>query len=128
MKKKITMFTLMFLVLTMVTSWAIASPEENLEPSTKNTEEKQPLDSKGVITNSQLFQSLDEKISYLLLKGNEFVKNDQYDDAKEVAEYILTKLDDGSEEAEVLLKLSSEKKIEQQIEEALEEDTEAAPQ
>lgn len=61
------------------------------------------LTGEEVILNAESLQTVEEKVSYLLLKGKEFMASEHLEDAKVVAQYILDNLDENSEPAKQLL-------------------------
>jgi len=65
--------------------------------------EKKSKNGKEAISLSGTLENVDEKFDYLINQANAFYKSKQYQDVIDVAQYILTSVDKGSEEAKMLL-------------------------
>ncbi len=66
-------------------------------------EEETVKSSGDAILYLEALGSRDEKVKYLLDHGRRFMEEQKYKDAREIAQYILDKLDDTSVEAKDLL-------------------------
>ena len=75
-------------------------------------EEKKYDSSEDVIVYLVALEDKSEKVKYLLHYAREFMKEEKYKDAKELAEYVLDTLDKNSAEAKELLQ-DVKKKIEE---------------
>ncbi|MBP9854436.1 MAG: hypothetical protein KBD53_06185 [Candidatus Omnitrophica bacterium] len=69
----------------------------------KTLAEEETVKSSGdAILYLEALESRDEKVKYLLDHGKRFMEEQKYKEAREIAEYILDKLDDTSVEAKDL--------------------------
>ena len=66
------------------------------------------MSTEEIINNAQTLQSSEEKIEYLLIKGDELLETKQYQEAFDVAQYVLTELDPTSEKAISILTSAQE--------------------
>ena len=55
------------------------------------------------ILYTEALKTTKEKVDYLIFQGQKFMKDKKYSEAKKIAEHILAKLDERSEEAKQLL-------------------------
>jgi hypothetical protein len=61
------------------------------------------------IFNAENIEIFEDKENYLLMKAQEFSESGQFDDVKEIAAYILAKLNSTSEEAQEYLTIADKK-------------------
>ena len=64
---------------------------------------KKAASSEEAIANAGAMETVDEKVDYLIKQAEAFYESEQYKDASESAQYILSKLKKDSEEAREIL-------------------------
>jgi hypothetical protein len=70
--------------------------------------EKKAESSQAAINQAQSMQSVDEKVSYLMGQAQAFYNSDDFQNAIEVAQYVLNKLDKNNPQAKDLLTQAKE--------------------
>jgi len=63
----------------------------------------QAENSKGAIQQAQGLETVDAKVKYLVGEANAFLSSEKFDDAINIAKYILAELDKDSTEAKTIL-------------------------
>ena len=86
---------------------------EALEAQTQETATEEIDTAEEVIFYAENMDILEDKENYLLMKAEEFTEQEQYNEVKEIADYILTKLNADSDHAQDLLSLANDKITEQ---------------
>ena len=69
---------------------------------------KKAATSNDAISQADAFNTVNEKVKYLVSQANAFVSSKQYDQAISVAQYILSDLDKSSAEAKGILQKATE--------------------
>ena len=75
----------------------------------QEAQQPKPENSQQAIQNSKGINSVEEQVKYLMREANTFVNSEKFDEAVALAQYILSELDQNSQEAKSILKQAEEK-------------------
>jgi hydroxylamine reductase (hybrid-cluster protein) len=70
--------------------------------------DKKAESSQAAISQAQTMQSVDEKVSYLMGQAQAFYNSDDFQNAIEVAQHVLSKLDKNNQQAKDLITQAKE--------------------